>query len=423
MSRTTCRFTVVRNVRTAVVSMTAVVLAGCGETGDLTAPTYRPTTPVAPPAMRTAVIASVDLTDGTMTFEPASSSPTYNSASGVSAAIYGNQGVTVRMYNGAVTVSASATPGKKQFTTMVGVRNLLAHAIGDEQAGASADTIGIDVFMVGEPSVKSTSSACPVACTVVMRDHHGVRAFTAPGQKYWHWHEVLGAAGSGTDTTRTRMRFTFEADTQVTNFRFTVMVNAPWPAPYESRYKVDYQGDALPTATTASPWKLTLTGDAVVSQANGGLTIDAKTGSAFYHRRDSIGQSQSAYVEARVMWNGITQSLTEAEPRFAIVDGTKYVALGIFPNGVGFVNSSGALVGTKYALVPTTYQTYRVQKYAADSAVFYVNGTRGGVLTYSALPASPHGTATRVEFGATNSKKLTSSTWDYLVYEVGVATP
>ena len=45
------------------------------------------------------------------------------------------------------------------------------------------------------------------------------------------------------------------------------------------------------------------------------------------------------------------------------------------------------------------------------------------MLAYSAFPASPYGTATRVQFGATNSKKLTSSTWDYLVYEIGVATP
>ena len=426
MSHTAHHFAFGRNARsacTALVSLLAVVLTACGETGDPTSPAYRPMTPSAPPAMRTSVIASVDLETGTMTFEPASSTSSLNSAAGVSAAIYGNQGVTVKMYNGPVTVSASATPGKKQFTTMVGIRNLLPHSIGDEQSGASADTIGIDVFMVGEPSVKSTSSACLVPCTVVMRDHHGVRAFTAPSQKYWHWHELLGAAGSATDTTRSRMRFTFETDTQVTNFRFTVVLNAPWPAPIESRYKVDYQADALPTSTTASPWKLTLTGDATVTQASGALTIDAKTGSAFYHRLDSIGPTQSAYVEARVLWNGITQNLAESEPRFGIVDGTRFIALGIFPNGVGFVTSGGVLVGTKYAVVPTTYQTYRVQKYGADSAVFFVNGTRGGMVAYSALPASPYGTGTRVEFGATNSKKLTSSTWDYLVYEIGVATP
>lgn len=423
MSLTAHRFAFARIARTAAVPVLAVMLAACGEAGEPTAPAYRPTTPAVPPATRTAVTASVDLDAGTMTFEPASSSSALNSAAGVSAAMYGNQGVTVRLYNGPVTVSASATPGKKQFSTMVGIRNLLPHSIGDEQSGASADTIGIDVFMVGEPSVKSTSSACIVACTVVMRDHSGMRAFTAPNQKYWHWHELLGAAGSGTDTTRSRMRFTFETDTQVTNFRFTVVLNAPWPAPFETRFKVDYQADALPTSTTASPWKLALTGDATVSQASGALTIDAKTGSAFYYRLDSIGQSQRAYVEARLQWNGITQNLSESEPRFALVDGVKFISLGIFPNGVGFVTSAGVLVGTKYAVVPTTYQTYRVQKYGADSAVFFVNGTRGGMLSYASLPASPYGTGTRVEFGATNSKKLTSSTWDYLVYEIGVATP
>ena len=414
-----------RQARVAMTaSVVAIALAACGDAADITAPARYAMPPSTPTAHRAAMDVTVDLETGTMTVESISPSQTSGSTAGISAAIYGNQGVTVRLYNGPVVIGSSPTAGKKRYSTMVGVRNLLAHSIGDEQSSsAPADIIGIDVFMVDEPAVTMTSSTCVTACTVTMVDHHGVRSFTKPNQKFWHWNEILGPAGSSTDTTRTRTSFTFEADTQVTNFRFMVVLNAPWPAPFETRYKVEYSADALPTAGNSSIWRASVTGDAVVSTALGELTIDAKNGAANYFRLDSVGPSQSAYMEARIRWNGITQNLTEAEPRFTIVDGTKFISLGIFPNGAGFINSSGVLVGTKYATVPTVYLTYRLQKYAADSVVFFVDGVRGGKLAYASLPASPYGTATRLEFGAINSKRLTSSTWDYVLYEIGVATP
>ena len=409
------------------VASTVAVMAGalaCSDVADITAPGTRPAR-VAASTVRAEVIATVDLENGTMTFEPAPSTARQGSASGISAAIYGNQGVTVRLYNSPVVVSPSSTPGKKLFSAMVGVRNLLAYPVGDEQGGdAPADTIGIDVFMVQEPVVTLTSTPCVPACTVTMRDYHGIRAFTAPNQKYWHWHDRLGAAGTPTDTTRVRTPFTFEADTQVTSFSFSVVLNAPWPAPYETRYKVDYQADALPTANVGTPWKLVQTAGANAPTVNGSLTLDPQTGEISFYRLDSLGQTQSAYFEARIQMNNSSpQNSNEAEARIALVDGTKYIAVGVFSSGVGFVNSSSTLVGTKYALVTSTPHTYQLRKYAADSAVLYVDGTRRGKMDYLALPASPYGTTTRVEFGAINSKKLTTSTWEYVTYEIGVPSP
>ena len=413
-----------RQLRLAIVIPVLAGALACDGARDVTAPTYRPM-PVAMNALRAEVLATVDLETGTMTFEPIASGAGYNSASGVSAAIYGNQGVTVRLYNTPVVVSASPTPGKKLFSAMVGVRNMLSYPIGDEQGGAAPlDTIGIDVFMVQEPVVTSTFSPCSPACTITMRDHDGLRSFTAPNQKYWHWHDRLDAFGTPTDTTRTRKPFTFEADTQVRNFSFTVVLNAPWPSPYETRYKVEYDATALPTASTSAPWKLVQTTGANAPTVSDGLVLDPQTGSISYYRLDSIGQTQSAYFAARIQMNNTSpQNSNEAEARFLFVDGTKYIAIGVFSSGVGFVNSANALVGTKYSLVTSTAHDYQLRKYAADSAVLYVDGTRRGKMDYAALPASPYGTETRVEFGAINAKKLTTSTWWSVSYEIGVPTP
>ena len=414
----------IRHLRLALTILIVAGALACDTASDITAPTYRPM-PVATTAVRAEVIATVDVASGTMTFEPARSNSRLNSASGISAAIYGNQGVTVRLYNSPVVISPSETAGKKQFSAMVGVKNLLAYPIGDEQGGdAPADTIGIDVFMTQEPVVTGTSSPCSPACTVTMRDYHGVRAFTAPNQKFWHWHDRLGAAGTATDTTRTRTPFTFEADTQVTSFSFTVVLNAPWPAPYETRYKVDYQGSALPTDGVSTPWKMVQTTGANAPTVNGGLILDPQSGEILFYRLDSIGQTQSAYFEARIRMNSISpQNSNNAEARIVLVDGTKFIALGVFSSGVGFINGTNALVGTKYNMVTSEAHTYQLRKYAADSAVFLVDGVRRGSLAYAALPASPYGTETRVEFGAVNSKKLTTSTWYYVTYEIGVPHP
>src|SRR5690606_8973841 len=100
----------------------------------------------------------------------------------------GDQGVTVRIYNSPVTVSPSS-PGKKRYSASVGVRNLLPHTIGDEQAGPASHNLGIFVFVTAGPTVTGTSSACSPACTVSVVGQDGIFNFTTPGQRYWFWQE------------------------------------------------------------------------------------------------------------------------------------------------------------------------------------------------------------------------------------------
>jgi hypothetical protein len=112
--------------------LVTLTLAACADAGPGTQPVI--VEPVAPGNATTSLRGTVDVAAGTLTFEslvPGEVRP---------ASIYGNQGVTVRLYNTPVTVAASPTPGKETYTANVGLQNWLAFPIGDEQAGATPRT-------------------------------------------------------------------------------------------------------------------------------------------------------------------------------------------------------------------------------------------------------------------------------------------
>ena len=419
---------------TAMFSALAFVTIGCSDERQATAPV---TVPVVAPSMELGTMrATVDVVAGTMTFEPITTHGSLGGANIISAAIYGNQGVTVRIYNSPVVTAPSATnPGKKTFTANVGVRNLLSYPVGDEEAGAApADTMGLDVFMGNGPTVTATSSACPVACTVTVANADGARAFNAPNQKYWHYHDRLGAAGSGTDTTHARKVWTFEADTQVTNFSFSVVVNAPWPAPYETRWKVDFPADSAPESSAASTWQQVVVGAggtiALNSPSAGLMTIttDKKVTQAFA-RYDSLASTTSAYMEVRVRRNDAASSKPE-EVVFGMADDVKFIAIGVTSTRVGFLNSTYAFSGTTYPVAATSFRTYQIRKFGADSVQLFVDGTRVGTRTYASLQNTAVGARSAFFFGGPGAifdgpKNVAdqSTTWDYVVYEIGVSTP
>jgi hypothetical protein len=363
----------------------------------------------------------VDVNAGTLTFEELpSAKPGLLRLAG----IYGDQGVTVRLYNTPVTIAASSTPGKETYTANVGLRNLLAHSIGDEQAGASPlDTMGIYVFVTSGPTVTATSFPCSPSCTVTTQNHHGALAFTgAAPQPYWHWSERVGEFGSGADTTRFRRTWVFEADTQVVGFRFDVLVSAAWPPPNDTRWKIDYQGDSLPDTQSEPRWRLTSAGGTY--SATGGIlniTTNPPDGVEFY-RRDSVTTGANAYAEG-----GIRLNSTSGGRRAAIHfnDGVKYVALGVGPGEVGFISSaqSGPFI-VSWATTTNIFRIYQLRKYAADSAVIYVDGTRVGAIPYASLSADPTAaTDTRIVFGCPRTGVSTNADWDYVVYELGVTQP
>jgi hypothetical protein len=369
-----------------------------------------------------------------MAFEPIRSSPSesLSGGRGPSAAIYGEQGTTVRIYNSPVTV-APAGAGKKRYSANVGVQNLLMHPIGDEQAGPAAHNLGIFVFVTMGPTVTGTSSACSPACTVEVVQQHGILAFNAMGQRYWYWPEQLSTAGGTTDTTNLRKTWTFEADTQVTTFQFEVLVSAAWPSPVESRWMVQYGGDSLPNLGTEPGWNRVASGTATTNINNPSVSFIRMTvsggGSLVYTRADSLGANSNAYIEARyALENSV--GLTAPEVSFGLDDRTKFIAMGLSGTQAGFLTGQGSL--TFAASVPVTAMSlhiYQLRKFGADSVVLFIDGARALGQAYSAFPAPLTSSPTHgFYFGPLGTGSGTSgggnfSIWDYVIYEIGATQP
>jgi glucose/arabinose dehydrogenase len=398
--------------RVATLALACFLVQGCADAP--TKPTgERP--PFTPQQQVMVLRGEVDADRGTLTF---SALPL--GGAGLSPVVYGNQGVTVQLYNTSVVIT-QPSPTVRRFEAQVGIRNLLGHVVGDEQAGASPpDTIGLFVFFISGPVV-TAPGAC-TGCTVTLVSHHGERTVTAPNQKYFHWQERLAPAGSPGDTTRLRSTWRFEANAGVTSFRFDVLVSAPWPAPEETRWRVEYQADSVPESGDEPRWRLRQSGLGSHSANDGRLTINppALEGERSFYRRDSVATGGSAYIEAIMRYTGSSTTLTD--PWLVIDDGARFIALGIRSDSVGFISASRSFLGPRVAITtPSGDHTYQLRKYAADSAVFYVDGVRGGQLAYSAFPTTNYaGTAPLLQFGSAAGG---ASVWDGVIYEIGVASP
>jgi hypothetical protein len=323
-------------------------------------------------------------------------------------------------------VVADLVANLNTYTADVGVRNLMSYSIGDEQTGAApADTMGVFVFFSSDPVV-----ARPVPCAgcfARIRNYQGTGTFTAASQKYFYWPERLAAYGAAGDTTRSRRTWVFEASPGVQRFTFDVLVSAAWPAPYETRWKVQYNGDSIPDTNEEPRWRRQVvgTGTSAAQSATPGVlaTSAPKATSIRFYRRDSIAAGGSAYVETLL---NISTGKDVPAARLAIDDGAKFIALGMAQTSAWFVDSSGTfLAGTRYSVNTTAgYHTYQLRKYGADSAVFYVDGVRGGALPRASFPATAYGgTAPLVDFESRGLNGPVGGNWDYVIYEIGTPYP
>jgi hypothetical protein len=372
-----------------------------------------------PPTRYVALRGEVDGDRGTLTF---SAVPVGGSR--IRPAVYGNQGQTIQLYNTPVTTSMPDA-STRRFEAQVGVRNLLDHFVGDEQSGASPPAIiGIFVFFTDGPTVTSPTPCA--GCTISLVSQHGARTFTAQNQKYFHWQQRLAPRGTAGDTTTTRTTWRFDASAAVTGFRFDVLISAPWVPPHETRWRVEYAGDSIPQTGAEPRW--TLRNTAVFgahAASNGILTINSGFLSGVettFFRRDSIGTNGNAYITASVRYNG--GSVTLPEPQMVLDDGARFIALGIRSDQVGFINASRAFIDTPFGVTTNTYRTYQLSKFGSDSAVFYVDGIRRGQVAYPLLPVTNFvSEAPLFQFGHVTLQFGTSSNWDYVIYEMGTATP
>jgi hypothetical protein len=351
----------------------------------------------------------------------------------VSAAIYGEQGVTVRIYNSAVVTSAPVA-GKKTYSANVGVRNLLGYRIGDEQGGpAPADTMGIYIFTNTTPVVSGTSSPC--TCAVTVKNATGSRPFSAlTNQPYWYWPELLGPANGGADTTLLRKQWVFEADTQVTRFNFDILVSAAWSAPNENVWTVQYSADSLPDTQAEPRWRKFGTSKVTTVIVGNTLQLDLQRSkdSIMYVRRDSVSSASNAMIEATFRLDSGGGSAAP-QAGIAIDDKSRYIALfvtdtvGATPAAVGFLAPGGGFVtGASGAVGVHALHKYRIQKYGADSVVAYVDDTRRFKAAYTSLAVTRAAGAlpSSFTFGiAQSSSRNTTTTWSSVDYQIGQAAP
>jgi hypothetical protein len=420
-----------RSVFSAAAALTLCVSSACsdrspGSEAAATAPSNHPQGSAA------RLHGTVDVAAGTLTFEPLPPAGATLVGGSPDAAIYGNQGVTVRIYNSAVVASAPSA-GKRTYSANVGVRNLLAYRIGDEQGvAAPPDTMGIYVFLNTAPVVTATSSPC-AACVVTVKNRDGTLDFNAVNQAYWFYPELLGPANGGKDTTLARKPWVFEADTQVTSFSFDVLVSAPWVAPNETVWRVTYPGDSLPAVNAEPKWRRFSTQFATPSIVNGNLQIDLRRvkDSVVYVRYDSISTSMNALIEGRFRLDDGGGN-TAPQPGLAFDDQTRFIGVFVSDSGttgrgrVGFVDALGTFLGNLGAsdtIAVKQFHVYQLRKYGADSATVWIDGARRLKALYSTLPLTKS-SPSLVMFGFTNGvARTTTTTWDYVFYQLGQATP
>jgi hypothetical protein len=358
---------------------------------------------------------SVDAVTGEMRFEEMRGGP----AAGVSAQIYGDQNVTIRLFNAPPTVSSTAS--LKTITANIAIKNLLPHPIGDEQGSSvPADTLGIFIFFTQEPVVTATSGACTGGCFARIANYDGRADFDQPLRKYFYFQERIGAFGAASgDTSLARRQWIFEMSPQVTNFQFFVLVSAAWPAPYESRWAVRYRPDSLPTQSKPRWQPVVNGGGGSWSAANGQLSLSGnRNNSVRFVRRDSISSDGDAYIEATV---DVPTGNDNPKAVIGITDGARLMALGIGRGTAGLLSAAEQYLGGTTTTFDDGSHVFQLRKHASDSVVYYIDGNRAGKAFYSSLPAS--GGSSSFYFGTDVATTGVQTSWSSVMYEIGVPHP
>ena len=416
----------------------------------------------------------VDVLNGTMTFTPIDV-PAGHRMAGLNYALYGNQGTTVRLYNTPTgTTANSPVAGQSVDSAWVGIRNMLSHAIGDEQDSLETklDTMGIYVYFSSGPTASSGSGS------VNLVNQHGTLAFDAPNQKYfWYrsylWREIGGVArADGKDTTvnvgptapTSRIKWKFQRASTVLNYTFTVLISAPWPKPFETSWKVDYQGDSLPNRHAAGTYETEPYWDSTRTTASAGTVSLVATAPTYvqvvsmasgnhreYIRKDTI--ADSLFMEVRVA-DSTTSAVTNTNDSipnayFGFNTDAKWVVFGLNRTQIGVVKNDytgfaaaparvtvacGSVTPCSATTSNAAFHIYKVVKRrngGIDSVLVFQDGGATPVLRalLSSFPADPD-LAARTYFlwghnaiSTVNPLRVLASTWrtrwDYVIYKIG----
>jgi hypothetical protein len=181
---------------------------------------------------------------------------------------------------------------------------------------------------------------------------------------------------------------------------------------------VEYTADALP-GNSAPAWKFAGSGGNV-SASGGTLSLRGRFSGLFY-RRDPIAPSQSAYVHAVVRASG---GGSAPEAGILLSDRVKLMGLGVANGVVGIISNAGSFLSGTTSSLGNGAHELQLRKYAADSVVYVVDGVRRGAASYASLPADAlTPPLSSVSFGGLPTSGGSNSTWESVIYEIGVPAP
>jgi len=454
-----------KRVVLATLAAVCIGVAGCRDS-ESTAPKTVPT-PSGPMLDLGTAIVHVNLKTGVIDVQPAGSSAA-KLPPGVSARFFGTSAQIEYILTETPNIPLGGTD--REFNISAGVINLLNFAIGTNSPHTyptfPQDTMGVYVYYTFLPyNITNTAGPCGTGtptCNVVIDSTDGAYPFTSPTpQPYVYWKTILegggtNAQGPGPFETRQdsiggidyRRRMSFHTHGDVTDFSFGIAMAAAWVEPNESRWKVFYLGDSIPTRTSlmalnSKPdWRrfgntgaVTITPAACVPNTGAcNLTLVATAGDTImFYRSDSLRTSQSGYIAATLSLS----TLTGDQPGvfLGLKDPVKLVQLGISTLNSGFTDSTGTLLPATTFATDLGRTTYRVVKYGTDSAsIFSPANSAVALMTvpYSDLPPAPPRAAGPTNYDrffffgnmtASVGSTAATSLWTNVNYEIGADAP
>ena len=441
-----------------LLAVCASSLAGCTEN---LAPKMI-STPSGPMGFMGTVIVDVDLKTGEITTEPVTSGA-LAPPTGVDAALYGSSTMIRHRFQ----LVGNAPSAGNTWLLSERIENLQPFAIGTHVSHASGvmpkDTMGVYVFLTLGPVVTGGCVANSPGCTVAVDSgYDGQFAFTdVVPQPYVYFKTILeatdGNSDSGLDFTNQTSSggsdyfriLPFRASPGVTHFKFGVSVSAAFVKPNERSWTVHYAGDSLPNRLGTSlndlrsepDWRVigSAVADTSITQSAcpaSSACLNIRNASPFllttdsllYFRSDSLGQADSAFIDATISMSNLPSG--NPSVYIGMRDPVKLIAFGIASDKVGFVSGANTFISGGSGSSAILSGEFRVTKVGSDSVFGYVNGIKVAKLSYASLPNATASTrpryfwfGNRVTYSLFANPTNVTSRWSSVVYSIGSTSP
>jgi hypothetical protein len=248
---------------------------------------------------------------------------------------------------------------------------------------------------------------------------------------------------TSTDNREFEFKTTFMPPDTAHAFKFSLLVSAAWPVPFEptSSWNILYDNvqDSFPELQGKPRWRRffisqdpTLGSEAWTPAGQLVLGTPANNRSIFFSRNDSLGNGSATLRMIVKVGNG-GSAVTQAVLGLMEPAGGKRILLGLSGTRLGFDNfrnnngqwQSSPFAGTSCTSANgscgpfTGYRTIEIRKFGTDSVAFCVDGKRRGKILYSQLEAVEGTWApSSAIFGISHGNNVSAS-WSTVSYTIG----